>query len=51
MSQFDTKLTFFRIVQVAINKFFFAFRVVSHLIHVVTNFPLFEQVRDYVNVC
>ena len=43
-SQFDAKITFFLIVQVDIQKWFFVFRVVSRLIHVVTNFLLFEPV-------
>ena len=50
-SQFDAKMTFFRIVQAAIHKSFFVFRVVSRSIHVVTSFPLFKPVQDYVNVC
>ena len=48
---FDAKMTSFRNVQAAIHKSLFAFGVVSRLIHVVTNFPLFELVQNYVNVC
>ena len=47
-SQFDAKMTPFRIVQAVIHKSFFAFRVVSRLIHVVSNFPIFEPFQDYV---
>ena len=50
-SQFDAKMTSFRIVQAAIHKLFFAFRVVFRLIHVVINFPLYETVQDYGNIC
>ena len=50
-SQSDAKMTSFRIAEAAIHKPFFAFRVVSRLIHVVINFLLFEPVQDYVNVC
>ena len=43
-SQFDAKMTSFRIFQAAIHKSFVAFRVVSRLIHVIGNFTLIELV-------
>ena len=50
-SQFDAKMTSFRIIQVAIQKSFFAFRVVSRLIHVATNFPFLKPVQECETVC
>ena len=50
-SQFDAEITSFHIVQSLIDKMFFTFWVTSRLIHVVSNFPLFEPVQDFENVC